>query len=191
MWHKLLKMILVALLLMSNQNLSNTSPEQQVEDMAEAIEKSAIFTQWPKSHEQGILASNFVITVIGNRSVNDAIKSLYSNKKIKDKVVKVNYLDVTSLPKLSENNLKMNHILFIPTISDNDLHSLLVKTSKLPILTMSNTSGYAQKGVILNFYDVNNKMPFEVNFNCLKQSGIYIDALLLENVTIVEPKKDW
>lgn len=172
------------------QKETKTLPEQQSSEIAKAIEKIAFFTQWPKNHEKGDLKDHFVITVIGDNNLSNAILSYYKDKEIKDKTVKVNYVDVNSLPELKASELKENHIIFIPAISDENLSEFLKKISEVPVLTMSNTSGFAEKGVILNFYETNNKMPFEVNFNCLKKSGIYINALLLENIKIVEPIKN-
>jgi len=80
--------------------------------------------------------------------------------------------------------------LFISKIDDTQLNSILEIVGSVPVLTISNTTDFAAKGVILNFYETESKTPFEVNFKSLKKSGVYIDAILLDNVKIVEPIND-
>ena len=160
--------------------------EQDANQTAICIGRVAVFTKWPDNAESGEYANKFIITVIGDMELKNAIEKEYKQKKINSKTVKVNYISVNSLAKINANKIVANHILFISELSNLQIENILNLTKDIPVLTMSNTDGYAAKGVILNFYQTDSKMPFEVNFKCLQKSGIHIDALLLENVRIVE-----
>jgi hypothetical protein len=56
---------------------------------------------------------------------------------------------------------------------------------ELPILTVSEIEGFAQRGGIINFIIVEKKIRFEINPDAAKQVGIHISSQLLQLARIV------
>jgi hypothetical protein len=82
------------------------------------------------------------------------------------------------------------NILFISSseIAHTDEIFHLVKS--LPILTIGETPGFAQRGGIINFIVEDNKVRFEVNVDAAKQADINISSRLLTLAKIVQQTPD-
>jgi hypothetical protein len=50
----------------------------------------------------------------------------------------------------------------------------------MDLLTVGDTEGYAQEGVMLNFYIEASKVKFEINLNSIRSSRIAVSSQLLK-----------
>jgi len=57
---------------------------------------------------------------------------------------------------------------------------------KLSVLTVSDSSGFAEKGVVINLYKSGIKTKFEINRNSARESGLKISSKLYKLARIVE-----
>jgi hypothetical protein len=62
---------------------------------------------------------------------------------------------------------------------------VLRRTDSRPILTISETTGAAALGYIINFYRDDTHVKFEINANAAKDSGLKVRAKLLRLARVV------
>jgi hypothetical protein len=157
--------------------------ECQAQQVSEYEAKSAFmlkitpFIEWPEnSLKQN---SNFTICILGE----DPIESILSNKiktseyKIKNKTVIVKRIS-------NAKEAIGSQILFISSTERYDLSKIIKTIKSYPILTIGDTEGYTERGIMINMY-IEGSIKFNVNKLSAEESGIYISSKLLahaENV---------
>jgi hypothetical protein len=146
------------------------------------LERITRFVEWPYETESSVSDDYFVIGVLGENPFGTRLTDLYAERTIKNKNIKVRYL--SQFKEIEECNL-----LFISRSMSEELPQVLEITAKKPILTVGDTKGFAEKGVLVNFFIENNKLRFEINEQGLHEAGILIDSLLLKVAKIVNPLK--
>lgn len=144
------------------------------------LEKFARFTDWPENHfNQEDNPSFFVISIIGKSPFHGALEQIYTKAEIKGKKVKIQYID-------SVDQIPGSNILFICKSEINRLNRLIQFSQKLPILIVSDTKGFAQKGSHINLYiRANGTLHFEINPEASKQAGLKIQLILLDIAKII------
>jgi hypothetical protein len=85
----------------------------------------------------------------------------------------------------SAQDIKQCRILFIASLENERLADILWAAQGLNILTVSDTDGYAERGVIINFYTEQNKIRFEINRDAAERSGLKISSKLFDLARIV------
>lgn len=172
--------ILFSLLILFGLNTYAQTDEYAIK--AAFIEKFTRFIDWPQSSNVNNNSKPIVVSVIGTNPFGKKLNEIYSTNKIKNKNVQIRYIS-----KISE--IEGCDILFISTSKKNEILDLLAYTQDKPILTISDTEGYEDVGVIINFYLENNKIRFEINETALSQSGLKSSFMLLNLAKIVKPIK--
>lgn len=150
---------------------------------AAMLEKFATFIRWPdKTHSQEA-DHYFVMGVMGESPIAHILPKMYLAQTIQDKPVLVQTIsDVRELAKC--------HLLYISRSEADNVDMILSHTKGNPILTVGDTRGFSEKGVIINFYTDRDKVKFEINETAVRESGLYISHLLLRLARIVHPIKD-
>jgi hypothetical protein len=100
--------------------------------------------------------------------------------KIKGKTVEIRYI---SKPEEIGNC----HILFISKSIDKELEEILAVTRGKPILTIGETKGFAEKGVLFNLYIRRDEIRFEINALAMRESRLIPASQLLSVAKIVGP----
>ena len=81
--------------------------------------------------------------------------------------------------------------LIIYTNSEKDsLEQIIDYTKERPILTISDTDGFAEKGVLINLFSLKNQLRFQINETAVKTSGLYVNFRLLHLAKIVNPVRE-
>jgi hypothetical protein len=132
------------------------------------------FIDWPDSDQTN---TSFIIGVVGKDPFGKELTSL-AGKQIKGK-----NLIIRNFNKVEE--LDVCHILFISRSAKSHIKKILQATAGRPTLTVGDTDGYAQKGVIINFYEEKNKIRFEINLAAANQTGLIVSSRLLKLARIV------
>lgn len=78
-------------------------------------------------------------------------------------------------------------ILFIGGSESAHVEEILRTVRSLPILTIGELPGFAERGGIINFILEDNRVRFEVNVDAAKQANINISSRLLSLAKIVQP----
>jgi hypothetical protein len=85
----------------------------------------------------------------------------------------------------SVHEIRKCRMLFIASPENERLDSVLAAAQGLNILTVGDTNGYAERGVIINFYKEQNKIRFEINKDAAEHSGLKISSKLFGLARIV------
>ncbi len=72
------------------------------------------------------------------------------------------------------------HVLFISSSERRRIRAILDAVRGMDLLTVGDTEGYAQEGVMLNFYIEASKVKFEINLNSIRSSRIAVSSQLLK-----------
>lgn len=147
------------------------------------LEKFSRFVTWPKECSMDDPNEPFIISVIGRTPLTDNLEQIYSIQKINNKKV-----IIKSISNLYE--IENSHILVIAETERKNLQNIITLTKNLPVLTISEASTFAEKGVLINFYEENNKLRFEINETAVLQSPLQMSFYLLNSAKIINPVND-
>jgi hypothetical protein len=137
---------------------------------------------WPEESSVNDTTKPFIITVIGNNPFNGELKRLFLNKKIKIRNKKVKLQFISDSDEITNCN-----ILFISKTEKNNLKKILNKVKDMPVLTISDSPGFAEVGTIINFYtNKEGNIRFEINYKKTFEAKISISSRLLKIAKIVE-----
>lgn len=147
------------------------------------LEKFSRFVTWPEECQMNNPNDPFIISVIGRTPLANNLEQIYSVQKINNKKVIVKRIN-----DLYE--IENSHVLVIAESEKKNLQNILTLTKKLPVLTISESEDFGQKGVLINFYEENNKLRFEINETAVLQSPLQMSFYLLNSARIVNPVND-
>jgi len=82
--------------------------------------------------------------------------------------------------------LKNCHLIFISKSETERIAAILGDLDPLPVLTVSETQGFAQRGGIINLYLAGNKVRFEINPAAARRKGLKISSELLSLGKIID-----
>ncbi|MCI0470868.1 MAG: YfiR family protein [Candidatus Aminicenantes bacterium] len=141
------------------------------------------FVTWPEISRMNDKSKPFVLGIIGVNPFGKILENHYSalNQTINDKNVEIRY--ISTLDKIAG-----CHILFISSSCKSYLTDILAVTSNKPILTIGDTEGFAEQGVLINFYIQRRRIRFEINEALFQKASLKIDSLILREATIVKSK---
>ena len=148
------------------------------------IERFTRFVEWPAEtfDDKEDSADFFALGIYGNSPLLPEIRDLYSRQTIKGKKVKI--LEFNHPNKITD-----CHALFISKCDDATLKKILIHLDNKPILTISDTDGFAQKGVHINMFKENNMIRFEINADAVQNDGLEVSYMLLKLAKIVKLKE--
>ena len=180
MRNKFGKYIAVLLIAASFGLLNNASGEDfEYKLKAEFIERFTRFIEWPSGSSVREPDIPFDICIVGTNPFGEYLTSLARDVKIKNKPVRI-------VPINKDQHLEACNVLFITATESDHLEEIVAKTSKNPVLTVGDTPGFAQKGVLINFYRSGNYMRFEINNGAAHRSGLRFSSRLLKLARLVD-----
>ena len=154
--------------------------ESEYQIKAVFLEQFTRFIEWPKQSGTPDAIQPFTIAVIGQNPFDTLLEDIYIHRKIQDRAVNIQYFS-------SPDEIKDCHILFISKTNKQQLSEILSYTQNKPILTIGDTEGFAQQGVLINFYLTEDNVKFEINEKGFHQSGLNVSYILLNLAKIVHP----
>ena len=81
-------------------------------------------------------------------------------------------------------------MLFISSSESRLLDDIVAAAQKSDILTVGDTAGYAQQGVVINLFMEQSKVRFEINKDAADRSGLNISSKLLGLARIVHDARE-
>lgn len=145
---------------------------------AEFLERFTRFIEWPTESSVSNNSKPFCICVVGENPFGPYLKQMADAVKIKGKVVEIH--EMKDLEKLD-----LCQIVFISRSEKSILLEILKYTQNKPILTIGDTSGFAEDGVLLNFYESGGHVRFEINMNAVERSKLKFSSRLLKLARLV------
>ena len=143
------------------------------------LEHFTRFIEWPESYEIADTSYPFYVAVIGENPFGSILDQVYTDHLIKNRKVEILYIS-------TPDEITDCHILFISSTNKEILPEILSRTRDKPILTVGDTNGFAENGVLINFYLAGNKIKFEINEKAVQESGLIMSYRLLSLARIVD-----
>ena len=138
----------------------------------------AKFVEWPAktfTEEEAIM----YLCILGKDPFGVAIES------IEGKSVRGRQLVIRRLAKIEDLEECPCHILFISSSEEKRLAQIFLKLEDRNVLTVGDMKGFAQRGGIINFIMVENRIRFEINVKEAERTGLEISSKLLNLAKIV------
>lgn len=177
-WKKRSLTLLGAILLaMFCASVQAASPGIEYEVKAAFVHNIAKFVEW---HASISTKGNLRLCVLGQGPFGEAAVGL-RGKPVGSMVWEV-------VPVTTRANLRECQVLFIEASEAGDLPRLLGTLKGSPVLTVGDTDGYGEQGVMVNFYLEQDKVRFEINLAATSRAGLKISSQLLKLARIIQPK---
>lgn len=144
---------------------------------AAIVYKLGAFVRWPGEDGEAEL-SGFEICILGDSPVGRALLEV-EGRKLHQRPVTVHRLE------RSGSFLADCEILFISQRGRSRFHALLPRIASRPILTVSDTPGFAKAGGIVELYQSGGRVRLKVNVDAARRAGLEISAQVLGLATIV------
>jgi hypothetical protein len=119
------------------------------------------YIEWPEDKKKG----DFVIAVMGNSEIIPLLEEMAEIKKVGDRDIKI-----VQLANVKSSDFY--HILFIPSEQNSRFPEIKNTLNNQACLLVTESSGMARNGAMINFKDVDGKLRFEVNTKTLEDSGL-------------------
>jgi len=174
---------ILLIFIISVLSLDIYSQVQEYAVKAVLLKKFTLFVEWPEECGMDNKSEPFIISVIGDNDFGDILESTYANQKINGKEVQINYINEI-------HEIDNSHILFISSSKKDDILNIISYTHDKPILTIGDTKGYGDMGVILNLFKRKNRVNFTLSKESAKNSNLYISYLLNNLSEIINEKGD-
>nr|WP_320192278.1 YfiR family protein [uncultured Desulfobacter sp.] len=146
------------------------------------IERFTRFVQWPLSFDDGVQHPAFVFGALCEPDFCRVLEAAFAEHQIKNRPVKFRRI------KTAE-DVDGCHLVYIGKTDDSTLAGFITALKSKPVLTVSDTRGYAQKGVHINMFVQQEQIRFEINHKSAVACGLKISHLLLQLAKIVETEK--
>jgi hypothetical protein len=131
------------------------------------------FVEWP-APPPGAL----VVCVFKEERMAEALESLG------DKIVAGARLQVRRVE--SAEDTRACRALFIGRSEESRLGDILKATAGLDLLTVADTQGFGERGVVVNFFVEDGHVRFEVNLVAARQSHLQVSAKLLRLARVLK-----
>lgn len=141
----------------------------------------AKFVEWP-SNAFAQPDSPIVIGIMGTDPFGTIIDQIVRDKKIGARGFVVKRLKWGADLK----DLKECKILFVGASERAHLDELIQIVRGLPILTVGETPGFAERGGVIRFVLEDNRVRFEVNVEAARQADLMISSRLLTLARIIQ-----
>jgi hypothetical protein len=141
----------------------------------------AKFVEWPSA----VFAQTdtpIVIGILGTDPFGSIIDQIVRDKKIGNRGFIVKRLNWNRDSK----ELKDCNILFVSASERARIDDVLQIVKNLPILTVGETPGFAERGGIIRFTVEDNRVRFEVNVEAAHQAQLTISSRLLTLARIIQ-----
>lgn len=132
------------------------------------------FVEWPETARTD---GSLTLCILGKDPSGSALDAL-RGRHIGNKVWEVSHAN-------PDTNLGRCDVLFIAASESGNLGQILAATKGSAVLTMGDSPGYAQEGVMVNLYLEQNRVRFEINTESVKRARLKISSQLLKLARII------
>jgi len=137
----------------------------------------AKFTEWPEGTAQ-VEADEFSICLLGEDDIATALNSLTTRTVHHQRV---------GWRRISSSGAAAGcHIVYIGAKQKEYLQPMLQALQQFPVLTISDSKGFAAAGGMVELAQKGNKIHFSINLQAAKQQNLRLNPYLLKLASIVE-----
>ena len=135
------------------------------------------FIEWPD--DKNISAGSTInICILGDDPFDDTI-DFFQQETIGNRKLVIKRLRI-------QKHIRDCQVLFISSSEKGNIEHILTTVKGLNVLTVGDTEGFSQRGVLMNFYLEKNRVRFEINLNSLRLSGLRISSKVLQLARIIK-----
>ena len=164
------------LLFFSIAVIANVSYGQKAKYQSLFIYNFTKYVKWPDSYNP----DKFVIGVLGNSEVLQALESMAASKKKSGTGQMLEVKEYKSVGEIQDCN-----ILFVSENMVSNLGQVESKTSSEPVLIITDSPGMAKQGSIINFVEKGGKIKFELNESKASSHGLVVSSSLASLAIII------
>lgn len=110
------------------------------------------YVKWPESS----IGNEFIIGVLGKSAITDELEKMAASKTVNGRNIAVKTFNTME-------EIGGCQMLFVPEPKSNQLSALLLKLQEQSTLIISEKSGLARQGSMINFIINNGRWNFELN----------------------------
>ncbi|OGS91456.1 MAG: hypothetical protein A2Z95_09200 [Gallionellales bacterium GWA2_60_18] len=153
---------------------AHAAPPAEYEVKAAFIHNIARFVEWPATAPSSNTAR---LCLLGRDPFGGALEVLQGKP--------IGGLGWEIVPLAPGSSPKSCRVLFIAASERDNLGGILDSIGNNPVLTVGDSDGYAERGVMVNFYLEGNKVRFEINREAATRAQLLISSQLLKLARIV------
>ena len=175
-----LRHVVGALLLMSHAYcvaLPAQADSSEYELKAAFIARFVEFIDWPSI--VGGASRPFSICVFGAHPIEQPLAKLPELLHVKGNEVEVHRI-------MQPEQATECGILFIPSNAAASLPEIRRVTQNSAVLTIGDTPGFLQRGVLINFFTEDERLRFEIQLPNARAAGFTVSARLLKLARVIE-----
>jgi hypothetical protein len=150
------------------------APPTEYEVKAAFIHNIAKFVEWPATAP---VSGTARLCLLGRDPFGGALDALQGKP--------IGRLSWEIVQAGARTELKDCRVLFIAASESGNLGSVLERLGNSPVLTVGDTNGYAERGVMVNFYLEENRVRFEINREAAARARLRLSSQLLKLARIV------
>jgi hypothetical protein len=141
----------------------------------------AKFVSWPENPGED-MGAPIIMCVAGHNHFGDALESI-RGKKVHDRILEIFHMsDTEEIPPC--------HVLFMGKGMEDCEGDMLGQVRSRPVLTIGETRGFAERGGMINFIMVDNRVRFEINPIAVENASLRMSSQLLKLAVIVKTEND-
>jgi hypothetical protein len=125
---------------------------------------------------------DFKIAILGDSDIITPLKKIANMRTVNNRKILIKHFN-------NIQDIDTCQILFISASKKNELQVILKKAEHKNILTISDSKGFAHKGVAINFVISEGKIKFEINNRALKRTGLQVSSQLQKLAILVEEEE--
>ncbi len=147
-------------------------PLQEYRLKAAFLYNFALFTEWPEDGNAAL-----TVCVAGPDTFGGELAAL-NGKAVGLRRIRVTWADI-------DGPLAGCHLVFIPASANDAIPNVIAQLAGRPVLTVADSQGAAQRGVMLNMTVAQDKIVFEANTRAARSARIGLNSKLLRLATQV------
>jgi hypothetical protein len=141
----------------------------------------AKFTQWPA--EALPPAAPLVICVLGDPAVAAELEQSARNQILEGHRIVV-------WKGLGEGSVQSCHMLYVAAAVERQVQASLDTVRNAPVLTVGESSLFAETGGSVQLFRENDRMRFAVNIDAVQRQKLHLSAQLLSLAKVIRSSKD-
>jgi hypothetical protein len=122
--------------------------------------------------------SPIALCLMGDHPFGDNLTRIAKKTQIRGRQINIYYVSDPA-------RVSGCHILFVAGSEDKRLDKILQSTSGRPILTVGDTPGFGDRGLLVNFYRAGDNIRFEINVRTLDRSGLTASSNVINNARVL------
>jgi hypothetical protein len=134
------------------------------------------FVTWPPDSLNN--TDRFIIGVIGDTPMLDHRQKFFERVKIPGRTIIIK--TITDIDQVVD-----CHAVIIAETESKRLNDILALTGGKPILSISDSEGFGEKGVLINLYRLGKNVKFEINYAAVRRSGLVFSSKLYKLARII------